>query len=392
MTTEIHGTLARGFAPVREAFAANFAERGEVGAAFCAYVEGRPVADLWAGEARPGVPWEERTLVVVFSTTKGPTTLTVEALADRGALDIEARISSYWPEFAAEGKGEITLRHVLTHTSGVIDFPGYRAVVDDPAWWHDLDAVAASFTGAAPAWEPGTDHGYHGVSFGLLLGEVVRRATGKTLGAAFAELVAEPLGLDFFIGLPDGERDRVALLVDSPPVTDPVLAAYLSLFNPGTLTGRAHFSGDQGFTGVGRQFNRPEMWSAEFPSGGGIGSARALATMYDALANGGLRGGRRIVSERSVALHSTETRSGPDLVLLFDTRYGLGYQLPTPFADLGPSRSAFGHAGLGGSVGFADPGRRVAVGYVANQLCFPAPGEVTRAGALAAALYACLPQ
>ena len=390
MTGQIHGTIAPGFEPVRAAFAANFAERGEVGAAFCAYAGGRPLADLWAGEAGPGVPWEEGTMAVVFSTTKGPTTLTVQALAERGALDIEAPLAAYWPEFAAEGKGEITLRQVLTHTSGVIDFPGYQAVVGDPAWWLDLDAIAGSFATATPAWEPGTDHGYHGVSFGLLLGEVVRRATGATLGTAFAELVARPLGLDFHIGLPDEARDRVALLVDSPPVTDPVMEAYLSLFNPTTLTGRAHFSGERGFAEVGRQFNRPEMWSAEFPSGGGIGTARSLAAMYDALANGGGRQGRQIVSERSVALHATETRSGPDLVLLFDTRYGLGYQLPTPFADLGPSPSAFGHAGLGGSVGFADPGRGVAMGYVANQLRFPAPGEVTRAGALAAALYSCL--
>ena len=390
MTGQIHGTIAPGFEPVREAFAANFAERGEVGAAFCAYAGGRPLADLWAGEAGPGVPWEAGTMAVVFSTTKGPTTLTVQALAERGALDIEAPLAAYWPEFAAEGKGEITLRQVLTHTSGVIDFPGYQAVVGDPAWWLDLDAIAGSFATATPAWEPGTDHGYHGVSFGLLLGEVVRRATGATLGTAFAELVARPLGLDFHIGLPDEARDRVALLVDSPPVTDPVMEAYLSLFNPTTLTGRAHFSGERGFAEVGRQFNRPEMWSAEFPSGGGIGTARSLAAMYDALANGGGRQGRQIVSERSVALHATETRSGPDLVLLFDTRYGLGYQLPTPFADLGPSPSAFGHAGLGGSVGFADPGRGVSVGYVANQLRFPAPGEVTRAGALAAALYSCL--
>jgi len=390
MSVEIHGTLAPGFEPVGEAFAANFAERGEVGASFCTYAEGRPVADLWAGEARPGVPWEEGTMAVVFSTGKGPTTLTIQALVEQGALDIEAPVSAYWPEFAAGGKEAITLRHVLTHTSGVIDFPGYQAVIGDEAWWRDLDAIAASFATASPAWPPGTAHGYHGVSFGLLLGEVVRRATGRTLGTALAELVAGPLGVDFHIGLPAAGHDRVALLVDSPPVTGPVMTAYLSLFNPETLTGRAHFCGDGGITGVGGLFNREGMWSCEFPSGGGIGNARALATMYDALANGGARQGRRIVSERSVGLFTTETRSGPDLVLLYDTRYGLGYQLPTPFADLGPSPTAFGHGGLGGSVGFADPARRVAVGYVANQLRFPAPGEATRVGALTDALYACL--
>lgn len=151
MTPAVHGTVAPGFEPVRAAFAANFAERGEVGAAFCALVAGRPVADLWGGEARPGIPWREETMALVFSSTKGATALTVQALAEQGALDLEARVAAYWPEFAAGGKGEVTLRQVLTHTSGVIDFPGYRAVVDDPAWWLDLDAIAASFTTASPA-------------------------------------------------------------------------------------------------------------------------------------------------------------------------------------------------------------------------------------------------
>ena len=384
------GSVAPGFDAVAEAFATNFTERGEVGAAFAAWVDGRLVADLWGGEARPGVPWESGTMVPVFSTTKGPTTLAVQVLAERGAIGVDRPVAAYWPEFAAHGKGSITLRQVLTHTSGVIDFPGYEAVVEDAAWWHDLDAVAAAFAAASPAWEPGTAHGYHGVSFGLLLGEVVRRATGATLGAVFRDLVARPLGLDFHIGLPTGLEPRIAHLVDAPPATHPAVAAYLAQFHPGTLTGRAHFATHRGIAEVATLFNREEMWSAEFPSGGGIGSARALATMYDALAQGGSRDGVRLVSEESVARHAAEARRGPDLVLLFETRYGLGYQLPTPFADFGDIPTAFGHGGLGGSVGFADPARRVGVGYVANQLRFTAPGEVTRAGALVEALYRCL--
>jgi CubicO group peptidase (beta-lactamase class C family) len=390
MTVAIRGSVAPGFSAVAAAFAANFADRGEAGAAFSAFVEGLPVVDLWAGEARPGVPWEAGTMAVVFSTTKGPTTLTIQALAEQGALDMARPVADYWPEFAAAGKGGITLRHILTHTSGVIDFPGYEAVVGDTSWWHDLDAVAAAFAAAAPAWEPGTAHGYHGVSFGLLLGELVQRATGATLGSAFARLVAGPLGIDFHIGLPPSLNERVALLVDAPAARDPVVAAYLAQFRPGTLTGRAHFATHRGITQVATLFNREGMWSAEFPSGGGIGSARALATMYDALAHGGTRHGVRLVSEESIARHAAETRRGPDLVLLFETRYGLGYQLPTPFADFGPSPAAFGHGGLGGSVGFADPAHRVAVGYVANQMRYTAPGEVTRAGALVGALYGCL--
>lgn len=219
---------------------------------------------------------------------------------------------------------------------------------------------------------------------------MVRRATGRTLGAAFAQLIARPLGLDFHLGLPAAERLRVARLLDHPPITNPAMAAYLSLFNPGTLTGRAHLCGEEGFTHIGRQFNREELWAAEFPSGGGIGTARALAGLYEPLANGGVGRGRQVVPEASIARYSAEARHGPDLVLLFDTRYGLGYQLPTPFADFGLSPSAFGHGGLGGSMGFADPAHRVAAAYVPNQLLFPGPGEVTRGGALAAALYACL--
>jgi len=390
MTAAVRGTVAPGFEPVAEAFAANFAVRGEVGAAFAAFVAGSPVADLWGGEARPGVPWEAGTLAAVFSTTKGPATLCVQALVEQGALDLDRRVADYWPEFAAAGKGDITLRQVLTHTSGVIDFPGYDTVVGDTSWWLDLNAVAASFAAATPAWEPGTAHGYHGVSFGLLLGEVVRRATGTTLGTAFADLVARPLGLDFYIGLPPHLHDRMARLIDAPPATDPLLAAYLAQFHPGTLTGRAHFITESGISHLAGLFNREEMWAAEFPSGGGIGNARALATMYDALADGGTRDGVRVVSEESVARHAAEARRGPDRVLLYETRYGLGYQLPTPYADFGPSPAAFGHGGLGGSVGFADPAHRVAVGYVPNQLRHAAPGEVTRAGALVAALYGCL--
>ncbi len=390
MTVAIQGSVAPGFEPVAEAFAANFADRAEVGAAFAAFVEHLTVVDLWAGEARPGVPWEAGTMVGVFSTTKGPTTLTIQALAERGALDLERPVAAYWPEFAANGKGGITLRHILTHTSGVVSFPGYEAVVGDTTWWLDLDAIAAAFAATTPAWEPGTAHGYHGVSFGLLLGEVVRRATGATLGTAFADLVARPLGIDFHIGLPPALNHRVALLIDAPPATNPVVAAYLAQFHPGTLTGRAHFVTHHGISHMADLFNREAMWAAEFPSGGGIGSARALATMYDALANGGGRPGVRLVSEESLARHTAEARRGPDLVLLYETRYGLGYQLPIPMADFGPSPAAFGHGGLGGSVGFADPAQRVAAGYVANQMRYTAPGEITRAGALVAELYGCL--
>ncbi|HSG78901.1 MAG TPA: serine hydrolase domain-containing protein, partial [Acidimicrobiia bacterium] len=200
--TALRGTVAPGFAPVRDAFLENFDVRGELGAAVCVVVDGQVVADLCAGEARPGVPWDADTLAVVFSTTKGPTALTLQALADRGELDVGRRIAELWPGFGAEGKDAITIRHVLTHTSGAIDFPGYQVAVHDEDWWLDLDRIAADLERSEPAWEPGTAHGYHGVTFGLILGEVVRRATGSTLGTVFRDLIAGPLGAEIWIGLP----------------------------------------------------------------------------------------------------------------------------------------------------------------------------------------------
>ena len=385
---DVMGEVAAGFETVADAFVDNFDKRGEVGAGVCVFVEGRKVVDLWGGSARPGVPWAANTMAVVFSSTKGATSLTIQALAERGEVTIDVPIADYWPEFATNGKHEITVGQVLTHQSGAIDFPGYEQVVGDPGWWLDLDRVAASLATSVPAWEPGTAHGYHGSTFGLLLGEVVRRATGATLGSAFRTLVAERLeGIDVWIGTPPEQHERVAMLIDSPRVTSPVVAAYLSLFSPEHLTGRAHFSSETGLTELAAAFNRPEIWTAEFPSGGGIGSARGFATMYDALA----RGGGNVVSERSIDVHTAERVRGPDLVLLFETAFGLGYMRPTPFIGLGPNPGAFGHGGLGGSLAFADPERRVGFGYVMNQLQFPSPGITTTAGALVDALYSCLP-
>ncbi|HSG78598.1 MAG TPA: serine hydrolase domain-containing protein, partial [Acidimicrobiia bacterium] len=195
-----------------------------------------------------------------------------------------------------------------------------------------------------------------------------------------------PLGAEIWIGLPEEHNARVALLQDAPPVEDPLIAAFLSTFTPETFTGRAHFAGEDGITEIAHLFNEPAAWRGEFPSGGGIASARGLARMYDAVA----RGGAGVVSEESIAAHTAEQIRGPDLVLLFETRFGLGFMRPTPFVNLGPSDAAFGHGGLGGSVAFADPDRHIAFAYVPNQLQYPAMGETTRAGALVAAVYGSL--
>jgi len=383
----ICGRAAPGFEVVARAFEENFDEFGERGAAFCAYSGGEKVVDLWGGEAEPGVPWEADTMAVVFSSTKGVTALTIQALAAAGAIDVDDRVSAIWPEFGADGKGGVTIREVLTHQSGAIDFPGYREVIGDPAWWLDPDRIAADFATSRPAWEPGTAHGYHGVSFGFILGEVVRRSTGATLGSAFRRLIGDPLGIDVYIGLPAGLDSRVARLADAPPVTDPVTAAYLSLFTQDTLTARAHLCDEKGIAAMAEPFNDPKLRRAEFPSGGGIASARGLAAMYAALACGGQLDGTRVVDSRSIDVHRAEQVRGDDLVLIFETRYGLGYQKPTPFVSLAPSDTAFGHRGLGGSVGMADPESGLAAAYVMNQMLFPASSAPTRSQRLIRALY-----
>jgi len=383
---EIGGVVAPGFEPVREAFADAFTSRGEVGAGCCVVLGGHVAVDLWGGEARPGVAWGPDTPTVVFSTTKGVTALVVAALSERGEIDLSRPVAAYWPEFATGGKATITVRQVLTHSSGVIDFPGYQDVIDDAAWWQDLDRVAGSWAAAEPAWQPGTAHGYHGASFGHLLGEVVRRATGETLGALVRSVVAEPLGLDVWIGMPPSGHDRVALLLDPPPPTDPMVAAYLSLFTPETPTGRAHLARAGDMETIGTTFNDPALWAAEFPSGGGIATARGLAGMYGALAGDE----PTILTAETVARHAAEAVRGPDLVLVFETRYGLGWQRPTPFTPMGPVDAAFGHGGLGGSLAFADPEHRLGFGYVMNALRYSGANEVTRAGALVDAVYSCL--
>src|SRR5256885_15811028 len=218
--TTIHGEVAAGFEPVREAFAANFARHGDIGAAVCVYRDGRPVVDLWGGVADPdaGRPWERDTLQLVYSATKGATATAAHLLAQRGELDLDAPVAEYWPEFAANGKARIPGRWLLSHRAGVaaLDRPVPLA---DMLAWHPM---AAALAAQRPLWTPRTAHGYHGRTFGWLVGEVIRRVSGRTPGRFFAEEIAGPLGLDFYMGLPSGERARVSRM------------AYQELEFPGT--------------------------------------------------------------------------------------------------------------------------------------------------------------
>ena len=380
------GYVASGFEPVAEAFEENFASRGEIGASFCAYVGGERVADIWAGAAAPGRPWSEDTLAPVFSVTKGAAALCAQVLADRGRLDVEAPVADYWPEFAARGKGRVLVRHVLSHTAGLPSFPRYWDLVsfDGAAGWRRAGEIAARLADAPLVWEPGTRVGYHSITFGWLVGELVRRIDGRTLGSFFAEEAAGPLGLDFWIGLPDEQRGRVAVLHHDPAPEFDLMAA---IEGPGNPAGEALFIGPQGRPPVDMG-NDPVFWAAEQPAVNGVADARSVARMYAMLAGGGELDGVRIVSEESITAHSAEQARGTDAVFGGVSRVALGYGRPMPGGmSFGPNDEAFGMQGLGGALGYADPKAEVGFGYAMNQTHMEA-GTDRRPRALSEALYA----
>jgi CubicO group peptidase (beta-lactamase class C family) len=365
--TEISGWTAPGFKRVRDAFAANFDKGLEVGAAFAAYHRGEKVADLWGGLADPatGRPWDERTLVLVFSTTKGVTAVCANKLASEGALDVDAPVAKYWPEFAAAGKAEITVASVLSHQAGLAWIDGEMSLDDALAWDPVVDALARQ----APHWKPGARHGYHGTTYGWLVGELVRLVSGKSVGSYFRSEIAEPLGLDFWIGLPAQEESRVAALLggltDPAVAEDPQVRELMAQFmGPETTLGRALFAPDGALAG-------PYVWSsralhaAEVPAVNGIGDARSLARMYAACI--GTVDGVRLLSEAQMARAATRLTTGPDTVLMdMDQQFGLGFTVPSELMPV-PAGS-FGHFGAGGSCGWADPSAGLAFGYVMNRM------------------------
>jgi CubicO group peptidase (beta-lactamase class C family) len=293
--TAIDGDVAAGFEPVRAAFEANFARHEDIGAAVCVYRDGRPVVDLWGGVADPDSarPWARDTLQLVYSATKGATATAAHLLAQRGALDLDAPVAEYWPEFAAGGKAEIPVRWLLSHQAGVVALDQPIPLADALAWEPMVAALAAQ----RPKWTPGTAHGYHGRTFGWLVGEVIRRVSGRTPGRFFADEIAAPLELDFFIGLPASERGRVSRMVYKQPdfdfaavppesIPEEFRELVTAVLDPNSLYNKA-FS----ITGPAEiDFNSPEVQAAEIPASNGIGTARGLARMYASLIG---RGGRR---------------------------------------------------------------------------------------------------
>jgi len=367
------------FEPLLDAFAANFDERGDVGAAVCVYLEGEPVVDLWGGmaDATTGRPWTSDTVVLVYSSTKGVTSVCANRLIERGALDPAAPVARYWPEFAANGKAEITVGQVLSHQAGLPLVEGDFSLDECLAWDPMVEALAAQ----APIWDPGTQHGYHMRTFGWLVGELVRRVTGGTIGAYLRDEIAAPLGLDFWIGLPEEIEPRVARLV--PPKDD--LGALLKQLG-GDLLLASVFSNPADLFGYNDMWNTRALHAAELPSSNGIGDARSLARLYASCI--GDVDGVRTLQPATVAAATVEQACGKDAVLMIDSCFGLGFMLGSSFGAANPA-SAFGHAGAGGSLAFADPDARLGFGYVMNDLRFDAKGD-PRSEELVRAAYTAL--
>ncbi|MCX4823699.1 beta-lactamase family protein [Streptomyces sp. NBC_01142] len=365
-TVDVRGTVAEGFEAVEDAFVRNFEQRGERGAAVAVYRDGRKVVDLWAGtrDVDGHEPWAVDTAQTVRSATKGIAAAVVLLLHQRGQIDLDAPVGTYWPEFKAAGKERVLVRQLLSHRAGlpVLDRPL------TPAEAQDGVSGPAALAAQRPEWQPGTDHGYHAQTYSWLIGELVRRVTGRTIGRWTAEEIARPLGLDFWIGLPEDEIRRIGRIgpVDEPAAADggglklrPKRAVSEAYRDPGSLTRRAF-----GAIDPLPDENDPAYRAAELPASNGISTARALARFY-ASTIGEVDGGPRLFAPATLTLARTEESAGPDRVLVVPTRFGLGYMLHGPASPLlGPG--SFGHPGRGGSLGFADPESGIALGYATN--------------------------
>jgi CubicO group peptidase (beta-lactamase class C family) len=369
------GTTTPAFAGVRRAFEDNFVARGDVGAACALYHNGDLVVDLWGGvrDRDTHLQWRADTACILFSATKGATLACVHLLVDQDRLDLDAPVALYWPEFAQEGKEAIPLRWVVTHRAGIAALDANLTLEEVLAWRPVVEAVARQ----RPNWVPGTATGYHARTFGWILGEVVRRVTGQTLGRFFAETIALPLKLSTWIGLPQSELARVAILLSDP---DPEVHYF-----DGDSLGVRVLSGPSNLFTYGPMWNNPRLWKAEMPSSNGISDARSLARMYAAMI--GSVDGQRIFGPGRLAAATTLQVEDTDIVLDLPVRLGEGFQLGERIAP-GVASTAFGHAGAGGTTAWADPAVGLSFAYVTNQMRLTNDGGNVRAGALVDAAYA----
>ena len=382
---DVDGHCDERFAAVRSAFEENFRERGELGAAVTVSVDGEVVVDLWGGwaDAARTRPWERDTLVNVWSTTKGPTALCAHILADRGLLDLDAPVATYWPEFAAAGKEKVLVRHLLSHRAGLSGLREPHSLEQLYDWEFTTGRLAAT----EPWWEPGTASGYHAFTYGFLVGEVVRRVSGRLPSAFLAQEVTGPLGIDFTIGLPEKEAGRAAELVQPPAASSSEQAAIFSQLTPAALAALAN-------PPVGAaEANAPEWRAAEIPAANGHGTARAVAALYGVFAGRGSYDGRRVLSPAAAERVREGQGSCRDLVLGAgldaETEIGLGLWLSGTNGSYGPNPRAFGHDGFGGSCGLADPESGLSLGYVMNRMG-PHIANDPRKMALIEALYSAL--
>ena len=377
------------------------ADLGRGGAAFAAYVDGRKVVDVWGGQAAEGEPWNGDTTSLMMSTTKGVATICAALLVDRGQLDVDAPVSDYWPEFAANGKERVLVHHVLTHTSGVI------ALGDDPPLlspgspgWADYDGIAAALARSRAWWEPGTKVGYHAFTYGWIVGELVRRITGRTIGTFLQTELAGPLDLQMWIGTPAGQTPRVATLTTHPARAGRLTGRLTGrlggrlqrriqdeMRRPGSPLGRAFLVGEDGVSPVddlAGNFASASGLQAEIASSNGTATARSIARLYAVLSMEGQLEGLRILKRETVESFRSPRISLPDALLAgvrtggrrwllgVPVRRSLGFQLnPRNRGErprFGPNPNSYGHDGLGGQLGFCDPDARIAVGFLRSDL------------------------
>ncbi len=375
---QVSGSCDAAFRPVRDAFAGNFSERGELGAAVSVMVGGRLVAELAGGsrDAAGTQPWTADTLVNVFSVGKGVLAACLARLAGRGLLDPDSRVARYWPEFAAAGKGAVSVRELLSHQACLPALHAKLAPGSALDWRFMTSLLAAE----EPWWPPGSGHGYHVNTFGFLGGELLRRTTGLLPGEYLRREIAGPIGADVYIGLTAAQFPRVAEFHwPDPPadagVTSPgvpsMKMAQAAYFNPPDLSG----------AGV---INTAAWRAAQVPSANAHATATGIARLYAPLA----AGGGAVVDQGALAAATAEQVYGDDLVLRRPSRFGLGFQLTHPEREFGPGPGCFGHFGAGGSVGFCDPDAQLAFGYVTNQM--GPRWRNPRNRALIDACYACL--
>ena len=361
MDALISGDVNQGFGSVADAFSAALASSRDMGAALCVYLDGRPVVDLWGGtaDARVHAPWTKETVNVLFSCTKGLMSILAAQLVEEGRLDYDAPVSRYWPAFERAGKAETKVRHLLSHQAG-LSAPRVRLTTEDILDWQSMIRVLEE---QEPLWPPGQGHAYHALTHGWLVGEVIRRVTGKSPGRHFADAVAGPLAADAWIGLPRAGNARVSYLTVGDSLVRQVaeegeetwgtLATTLGGVLPAALAGP-----DDGF-------NDPRLWQAEIPGAGGIADARSLARIWSATVCD--TAGVRLVDEPTI-IRATQVQSEGEPVFPVPppwSRWGMGFQLDSPARRYLTARG-FGHDGAGGQVAFAEPGLRLGFAFVTN--------------------------